>query len=102
MAKWKYTLKNGKALRNAINKDSNEETLEALRKCYEEIHEAMPDEYTEEDLYRDIDDIENQLDNCENYFDYDMTEDDVQDEVNYLLSNFYDLCDGLRIWVDLN
>ena len=102
MAKWKYTLKNGKALRDAINKASNEDTLEALRKCYEEIHEAMPDEYTEEDLYRDIEDIENQLDNCENYEDYDMTEDDVQDEVNYLLSHFYDLCDGLRIWVDLN
>lgn len=101
MAKWRYILKNGKALRDAINKDSNEETLEALRKCYEEIHEAMPDEYTEEDLYRDIDEIENQLDNCENYEDYDMTEDDVQDEVNYLLSNFYDLCDGLRIWVEL-
>lgn len=99
--KWKYTLKSGKALRNAINEDDNIETLNVLKTCYQEINRAMPDLYDEGDLENDIEDIDNQIDNCVNYEDYDMTEEDVEDEINYLLSNFYDLCDNLSIWVDI-
>lgn len=101
MRKWKYELFTGKALREAISEDSNEATLEALRACYKEIHRVMPDWYTEADLEEDIAEIENQLDNCENYEEYDMTEDDVQEEINYLLRHFYDFCDFNSIWVGL-
>lgn len=61
----------------------------------------MPDIYDEDDLENDLEELDNQLDNCKNYEDCSMTEDDVQDEINYMLRQFYDLCDDLRIWVDL-
>lgn len=101
MRKWKYKLITGKALREAISEDSNEATLAALKTCYKEIHRAMPDWYDEDDLENDCAEIDNQLDNCENYFDYDMTEDDVQDEINYMLRRFYDFCDDNSIWIGL-
>lgn len=101
MRRWKYELFTGKSLREAIQNDSNMETLKALGNCYKEIHRAMPDWYTEADLEEDMAEIENQLDNCENYEEYDMTEDDVQDEINYMLRNFYDFCDCNGIWVGL-
>ena len=53
-------------------------------------------------IINDIDDIDNQIDNAVNYEEYDMTEDDVEDEVNYLLDQFYDFCDGARVWVELD
>lgn len=102
MAKWKYKLSTGAALRTAIDDNNNEETLQRLKKCYEEIHKLMSDVYEEEDLYEDLSEIDNQLDNLENYEDYDMTLQDCEDEINYLLSDFYDFCDNNRIWVGLN
>lgn len=101
MKRWKYTLIAGKNLREAIHYDSNVETLLALKKCYEEIHKVIPKLYNEDELKNDIEEIENQLDNCENYKDYDMTEDDVQKEINYMLRDFYDFCDTNNIWVGL-
>lgn len=101
MTKWKYTLATGKALKTAIQSDENEETLLALKKCYEELHKVMPEWYDECDLESDADEIDNQLDNCENYLDYDMTEDDIQKEVNCLLDKFYNFCDYARVWVGL-
>ena len=101
MRKWKYELSTGKALREAISEDSNEATLEALRTCYEEIHRVMPDWYDEDDLENDCTEIDDQLDNCKNYANYDMTEYDIQDAINNLLRHFYDFCDCNGIWVKL-
>ena len=101
MNRWKHILKNGKNLREAINDDDNVQTLEALKECYKEINRIMLPAFDDDDLENILSEIDNQLDNCENYEDYDMTEDDVQDEINYMLRQFYDLCDYLRIWVDL-
>lgn len=101
MSEWKHILKNGKKLRKAINDDNNMQTLEALKECYKEINRIMLPAFDDDDLENVLFEIDNQLDNCENYEDYDMTEDDVQDEINYLLRQFYDICDEMRIWVDL-
>lgn len=101
MANWKYKLVTGKALRDAIDNEDSKNTLNCLRKCYEEIHKLMPDLYDEDDLADDISEIDNQLDNLENYEEYDMTEEDCQDEINYLLQDFYDYCDDNRIWIGL-
>lgn len=101
MANWDYELKSGKELREAIDNDDKLAVLENLEKCWREIHKAMPDKYDEDDLQEDLADIENQKDNLENYEDYDMTEEDVEDEINYMLDGFYDFCDGYRIWVEL-
>lgn len=100
MGQWQYTLKNGKALRAAIGEeDDYGKVLDALAACLKEINAKFPDDYEDYELEEDLDDIENQRDNLENYADYDMTYEDVEDEINYLLDRFYDLCDGLRIWV---
>jgi len=100
MGQWKYTLKNGKALRAAIGEgDDYGKVLDALAACLKEINAKFPDDYEDYELEEDLEDIENQRDNLENYADYDMTYEDVEDEINYLLDRFYDLCDGLRIWV---
>jgi len=57
--------------------------------------------YDEDNLENDVEEIENQLDNCENYEDYEMSEDDILVEINYMLRNFYDFCDANNIWVGL-
>ena len=101
MTKWKCKLSTGAALRTAIDDDNNEEILQRLKKCYEEIYKLMPNVY-EEDLYEDLSEIDNQLDNLENYEDYDMTLQDCEHAINYLLSNFYDFCDNNLVWVGLN
>ena len=93
---------NGKNLRKAIASEDKVAVLEALKDCWTEIYKKMPDYYDEYDLSNDIDDIDNQIDNAVNYEEYDMTEDDVEDEVNYLLDQFYDFCDGARVWVELD
>ena len=101
MSKWKFKINNGVLLRDAIEDDNNAETLNMLRKCWSEIHEIIPDVYTQDELEDDIADIENQLDNLENYEDYGMTIEDCQDEINWLLEKFYDYCDDMGIWVGL-
>lgn len=99
MGRWRYTLKSGKAFREAVDSDDFIATLNALKTCYEEIHQQFPEDFDEYDLDDAYDDIDNEIDNVENYMDYDLTQDDVEDNVNYLLDNFYDTCDGLSIWV---
>lgn len=101
MSEWKHTLKNGKKLREAINDDDNVQTLEALKECYKEINRIMVSVFDDDDLEDILSEIENQLDNCKNYEDYSMTEDDVQDEINWQLSRLYDFCDAWRIWVEV-
>jgi hypothetical protein len=101
MRKWTYELMAGKQLRQAISDDDMIATLDALKECWKEINKAIPDVYDIDDLENDLEELDNQLDNCENYEDYGMTEDDVQDEINYLLRRFYDICDDLRIWVEV-
>lgn len=98
---WKYTLKHGKALRNAIFEEDADTLLDELAECWKEIHENFPEDYDEFDLEDDLADIENQRDNLVNHDDYDMTYEDVQDEINYMLNNLYDFCDGYRIWIDI-
>lgn len=62
---------------------------------------AMPDVYDADDLENDLEELDNQLDNCENYEDYSMTEDDIQEEINWQLSRLYDFCDEWGIWVEV-
>lgn len=101
MRKWTYELMTGRQLRQAISDDDMVATLDALKECWKEINKAMPDIYDEDDLEYDLEELDNQLDNCENCEDYSMTEDDIQDEINWQLSRFYDFCDEWRIWVEV-
>lgn len=92
MARWRYTLKFGEALRNAIHDEDYEAVLDALVACFTELHKALPEDYDEYELENDLEDITIIKENMEDG-------DDVEDDINYELSDFYDLCDGLRVWV---
>ena len=94
MGRWKYKLIAGKQLRQAISDDDMTATLDALKECWKEINKAMPDVYDTDDLEDNLEELDNQLDNCKNYEDYSMTEDNVQEEINWQLSRFYDFCDA--------
>ena len=99
---WKYNLYTGSELRKCIREEDTESILKTLKKCYMEIHKVMPDWYDEDDLENDIEDIDNELDNYYNMEEYDdLTEEDIDDNVNYLLDKFYGLCDAGDIWVGL-
>lgn len=101
MGKWKYTLKNGNVLRRAIDDGNIEKVLNTLKEFYTEINTALPDYFDEYDLEDKIEDIDNELDNYYNYDEYDMTLQDVEDNVDGLLYNFYDFCDDLKVWVEI-
>ena len=101
MANWKYTLKNGKALKRAIDNEDLTAILDCLARCFREINKNFPDEYDEYELEEDLEDIANQKDNVQNYRNYGMTYDEVIDSIDFLLDGLYDLCDGLRIWIDI-
>lgn len=98
---WIYTLKAGKPLRSAISNEDYAGVLDQLENAWKEIHKKFPDVYEDYDLEDDIDDINNERDNLENYEDYDMTHDDVIENIDYLLSKLYDFCDEFKIWVDM-
>ena len=101
MTNWKYRLKVGSDLREAINDENYEDVLKYLEKAWREINKQFPEDYEEDELNEDIADIANERDNLYNYEDYDMTIEDVEENINYLLSNFYDYCDNMGIWVEM-
>lgn len=88
MARWKYELKCGKELRKAIEEGSCNRTLNILEKAYKELLEAgLIDEndyewYTDEFIVYDADGLD----------EYD---------INYELSEFYDLCDNIGVWIPI-
>lgn len=101
MSNWKYKLKSGRALRSAINDNDYYGILTQLRSCWKEIHEQFPDDFDEDELEDMYDDINNALDNVQNANEYDLSEEDIEDEINYFLDDLYDFCDALRIWIKL-
>ena len=101
MANWKYRLKTGSDLRESINDKNYEDVLKYLEKSWREINKKFPNDYEEDELNEDIADIENERDNLFNYEDYDMTMEDVEENINYLLTNLYDFCDNMGIWIEI-
>lgn len=97
MKKWKYTLKNGIALREAIDKEDMKRVLEILLDCYDEIMNYFVKEgYTEpEDRNYEYENYTEDIIMELNSEEYD------EDLINWLLSEFYDLCDIYNIWVAL-
>lgn len=98
LARWVYKLDTGVILRDAIEENDNEGTLEALRKCFKEINEKLPNVYTEDELDEDIEKVNNLLDSLEND---DIVLDDCENEINTLLEKFYEYCDDMKIWIEV-
>lgn len=89
---WKTNLINGEALRKAIDDEDYDEVRDTLIACYKEIAEKRPDviedEYELNDYIESIEIL-------------DADDDDIEDSLDYELSEFYDLCDANNIWVNL-
>lgn len=97
--KWDYQLKNGVSLRNAIDAEDYGQIKNSLIAAYKEIHEVMPEKFDEYDLENKLEDLE-YLD-TEPDEDIEISEDDIRENFDYELSDLYDLCDNLNIWVSL-
>lgn len=96
---WKYVLPN--TLRKFIASDDYASVLETL-KMYANMLWDKEIGFFNETQYDDfIADIDNQMDNLDNYEEYDMTIEDVTEEIDYLLDKFYDICDADDIFIDL-
>ncbi len=93
MAKWKYKLNSGSALREAIDNEDEEQVVKCLLLCYEELYSKLSDEDKEWKGY----DIEDSIEILKFY----VADPDDEDDVNYYLEDFYDICDELRAWIEV-
>ena len=92
MAKWNYTIRGGKFLREAIDEGNINRVVSCLLQCYRELFNVL----SEEDKDWKGFDIEDAIEiiaseALEFYHD--------EDEVDDYLEVFYDLCDELGAWV---
>lgn len=103
MANWKYTLKNSSLLRNAIRNEDPKAVLDALERIWIEIYSHFDNEniYSNAELEDDLENINNERDNLDYYEEYDMTLEDVIENIDYLCNELYDFCDAERIWIDI-
>ena len=93
MAMWKFTITNGTTLREAIEDGNSEATIEALIVCFKELYSKMS---TEDKEYYEFD-IE---DHIEILSIWNADENDDED-IDYHLEEFYDICDSVRAFVAL-
>lgn len=101
MAKWRYTLKIGPDLRDAISNENYEEILNYLEIAWKKINEKFPDEYEEDELIEDLADIDNERENLLNFESYGLDFEEVIENIDYLLNNLYEYCDNTRIWIEI-
>ena len=89
MAKWDYTIRWGKQLREAIDDGDVEMVVKCLICCYRELLNKLSDEDKE---WKEFD-IEDAIYNLENF--------DEGEDIDEYLEWFYDLCDELSAWVSI-
>jgi hypothetical protein len=90
-AHWNYTLKCGTDLRKAIEDGNAEEVINQLWNGYKELLKAdIIDDRDYESYTEDLIDSE--------YWE----KDELEDNIDWALDNFYDLCDNARVWISLN
>lgn len=88
MNKWKFTLPNSKALRQAIADEDSDAVYREIIKAYEWISQRFDDDYIIDSL---IEEVQWDLD-CQAF---------DEDSVNAHLDNFYQYCDARRVWIEL-
>ena len=67
---------------------------DGLIKCYKWINENVPDDLYDEDNFESDEEYLSGL-----KIEYFEDEDELEEEIDYAIDNFYDLCDALSIWV---
>lgn len=98
MAKWDYELKIGTKLRNVIENSSDyKKIIRTIIDAYKELlDKGLIDNH---DYSRYTEDIELLLSDVESG-DYDS--DTIEEEIDYELSDLYDLCDSIRVWIPID
>lgn len=91
MATWKYTIKTGVALRESIDNEDMEQVVKCLLLCYKELLDKLVGEDRKGFMW----DIEEIIEILTLY----ALDPDDEDNVNYYLEEFYDLCDELGAWI---
>ena len=89
MAKWNYTLHWGKQLRESIKDEDTKMVVKCLIACYRELLNKLSDDDMEWKQF----DIEDEIACLENY------DEDDEDEIDFCLAEFYDICDDVGAWV---
>ena len=98
MAKWNYTLRFGKNLREAIEAEDIEAVAKCLIACYRELLNKLSDE--DKDWFEpDIEEVIEEINNFVDCIDRIGIEDEDQNELDDYLEYFYDLCDNVGAWV---
>lgn len=87
--KWNYEIDKDSALglRDAIESEDGLAIAAMIQTIYQEMMDLIPEDIiSDEELQDYIDEI-------------DSIDTDDEEEINYQLSNLYDLCDNLGIWI---
>lgn len=94
MRRWNYELRTGRALRQAIENGDYADVLVQLENAYAELRDHG---------YIDEDDYDRYTESFMDYLEDDTFDDDEEFEetVDFELSEFYDLCDNIGVWVTL-
>ena len=87
--RWVYTLKCSKALRDAIEEEDYEAIITVLQLAYDELFDAE---------LIDLDDRTTYIDELDYY---DVEDEEIADDLDYELAEFYDLCDAIGVWVEI-
>lgn len=95
--RWKYELKRGKELRDAIEDGDYDGILATLQMCYQEL--AGKGFIDQEDCDMHVNELD-YIDTEDNFGD-DEEYYEVEDEIDDVLRDFYDLCDDIGVWVSL-
>lgn len=104
MTVWKYKLEfEGKTLRSLINKEETMENIIAIYNqiilCLEHLKSRLRG-YDKEEYEYDIESmIEDLQCACPGMEDETLSYEEEEENLNYYLRDFYDMCDDARVWI---
>lgn len=97
MSTWKYVLTSGGNLREAIQAEDNANIAKCLIACYRELLSKLSDEDKGGTEYGLVDDIHDSIGVLSFY----AMDPDDEDDINYYLDEFYDVCDNVKAWITM-
>lgn len=93
---WKYKLKSGIALRDAICSEDLEQVVNCLLACCVELNRKLRGE-DKSNYTLDIEDIYEGL----AAFEINESEEENEEAINDYLEQFYDICDSVGAWIEM-
>lgn len=93
---WKYKIKNGSALRKAIDNEDAEQVVKYLLSCCIELNRKLRGK-DKSNYTLALDDIFTAL-TC---FEFNEDEEENEEVINNYLADFYDICNDVKAFVEL-